>query len=108
MYLTFHRFYRLRIVAAIIILILALMYLSGHEKIGLSGFAVITLIAVFVCNKLRLGTMPAVCDLCGRQGTMKAEYGAAFSNARLVLTCLGCGRVVNTSKQGLVLKKDDH
>ncbi len=106
MLLSFHRFYKLRIITAVIVFILAILYLTGYEEVGLAGFAVITALAAYVCNKLRLGTMAAYCDLCGRDGLMKAEYGAGFSNARLVLNCCNCGRVVNSTKLGVCLKKE--
>jgi hypothetical protein len=85
---------------------LALLYLSGFEKFSLAGFAVLTCITVYVCNKLRLGTMDACCDLCGSKGKMKAEYEAGFSNARLIIDCDKCGRVINSSNSGISLKKD--
>ena len=106
MIFSFRLFYKLRIAAAIIVLALALLYLNGFEKFSLAGFAVLTCITAYVCNKLRLGTMDAHCDLCGARGVMKAEYGAGFSNARLVIDCQKCGRVINSSKTGISLKKD--
>jgi ribosomal protein S27E len=106
MVFSFSLFYKLRIAAAIIVLALALLYLNGLEKISLAGFAVLACITTYICNKLRLGTMDADCDLCGARGVMKAEYGAGFSNARLVINCQKCGRVINSSKSGIRLRKD--
>lgn len=109
MYLNFKIFYRTRLILACIVLGLSLLYLNGGEKTALGGFAVLTLVTVFLCDKLRKGTMPAICDLCGKAGTMKAEYGAGFSNARLVLSCPRCGRVVNKGNDVVELeveKKD--
>lgn len=94
--MTFRRIHQLRIGTAIVVLILALLYLMGQEKTALAGFALITMAAVAVGDRLRKGTLPATCDLCGASATMAAEYGAGFSNARLVLTCPRCGRVINS------------
>lgn len=101
MYLNFHTFHKLRIITAVIVLILALIYLNGGEKIALIGFALMSTVVAIICNKIRKGIMPAVCDLCGTKATLQAEYGAGFSNARLVLNCPCCGRVVNQAKQGV-------
>lgn len=104
MNLNFKMFYRLRFFCALIVFGLALLYLAGGEKPALVGFAIITAITVFICDKLRKGTMPADCDLCQASATMKAEYGAGFSNARLVLHCPQCGRVINVAKEGVELR----
>lgn len=95
MNLNFFRFYWLRLIGAILTIGLAVTYLSGREEISLTGFALLAVVISFYGIKIRKGTMPALCDLCGSQSTMKAEYGAGFSNARLVVTCPRCGRVIN-------------
>ena len=95
MRLSFSLFYKLRLLGALLTFILAALYLAGAEKIAISGFAILACLVTVVCTRLRKGTMSASCDLCGTSGSMKAEYGAGFSNARLVLECPRCGRVVN-------------
>ncbi|WP_028584332.1 hypothetical protein [Desulfogranum mediterraneum] len=99
-YLNFRTFHRLRIYTAVVVLFFALLYLLGLEKPALGGFAAVAVIGAVFCNRIRLGTMPACCDLCAARGTLKAEYGAGFSNARLVLDCPQCGRVVNRAGRG--------
>lgn len=106
MYLNFHTFHKLRIVTAVIVLFLAIIYLNGGEKIGLTGFAVLAAVVAIICNKIRKGVMPAICDLCSTKATMKAEYEAGFSNARLIINCPCCGRVVNQAKQGVNPQKE--
>ncbi len=101
MYLSFSIFYRLRFICALAVFALALLYLAGGEKIALIGFAVITFVGAVICSRVRKGTMPAVCDLCKSSATMKAEYGAGFSNARLIINCPHCGRVVNKAEEGV-------
>ncbi len=101
MHLNFSLFYRLRLLCAIVVLGLALLYLAGGEKFSLIGFALLFVIVTFLCNQIRKGTMPAVCDLCKSKGTMQAEYGAGFSNAKLVINCPQCGRVVNKGEDGV-------
>lgn len=106
MYLNFHIFHWLRFLCALVVLALAILYLAGGEKIALIGFAIIACAATVICTRLRKGTMPAVCDLCQARGVMKAEYGAGFSNARLVIDCPRCSRVVNKAKQGVNPQKE--
>ncbi len=101
MYLNFSIFQWLRFLCAVVVLGLAILYLAGGEKIALVGFAIITFPVAVICNRLRKGTMVAVCDLCKAKGTMTAEYGAGFSNARLVINCPHCGRVVNKADRGV-------
>jgi|GEM_PF-2331368 len=101
MRLSLTAFHRLRVITATIVLVLALMYLSGQEAFSLAGFALIAAGASYICYHLRNGSMAAVCDLCRSQATMKAEYGAGFSHARLVINCAQCGRVVNGAEQGV-------
>jgi hypothetical protein len=89
------RFYWLRLIGAVFALFLALLYLGGFEMASLGGFTIIACVAIYMGIRINNGTMPATCDLCGSPGTMKAEYGAGFTNARLILECGRCGRVVN-------------
>ena len=102
MFLNFFRFHWLRFIGAILALLLSVIYLFGFEEISLAGFAVGIVIACYIGIKIRKGTMPARCDLCGSQGTLKAEYGAGFANARLVLSCAHCGRVINGGAKGTI------
>ena len=102
MHLSFIRFYWLRLIGAVAALILALLYLAGFEMYSLAGFAVVATFAIYHGIRINNGTQPAICDLCGNQGTFSAEYGAGFSNARLILTCSNCGRVVNGSENNSV------
>ncbi len=106
MYLNFFRFHWLRFLTAIIVLALALLYLMEVEGIALFGFLFLALIVTIICDKIRKGTMPAICDLCRSKGTIKAEYGAGFSNARLILNCPQCGRVINKADQGINPQKE--
>ncbi len=106
MRLSLTAFHKLRIITAAIVLFLALIYLSGLEAYSLAGFAVLAVLAAYICYHLRNNTMAAECDLCRSQATMKAEYGAGFSNARLVITCPQCGRVVNGAEQGVKPEKE--
>lgn len=106
MYLNFRSFHKLRIVTAVIVFLLAIIYLNGGEKFSLIGFATLSTVVALLCNKIRKGIMPAVCDLCGTRATMKAEYGAGFSNAKLVIDCHRCGRVINQAKQGVNPQKE--
>jgi hypothetical protein len=77
-----------------------MLYLGEQEEIALIGFAVVATITAYLCFRIRKGDMPATCDLCGENGTLKAEYGAGFSNARLILNCPHCGRVINKASRG--------
>lgn len=96
MNLNFFRFYWLKLIGAIVTISLAVTYLCGYEEVSLTGFALLAVIIGYYGIRIRKGTMPALCDLCSSRATIKAEYGAGFSNARLVITCPRCGRVVNT------------
>ncbi len=106
MYINFIRFYWLRLFGAVFALTLALLYLTGFEGISLIGFGCIAFIAIYITIRINNGTLPAQCDLCGSNGTMNAEYGAGFSNARLILTCQNCGRVVNGTKGSVKPQKE--
>lgn len=98
MRLSLLRFYWLKLIGAAIALLLAIVYLAGYEPYSLMGFGVMAFIVTILAIRIRKGTMPATCDLCGAASTMKAEYGAGFSNAKLVITCPRCGRVINGKK----------
>lgn len=97
MHLSLIRFYWLRLFGAVLALVLALLYLSGYEAVSLLGFTIIAFVATVITIRISKNTMPASCDLCGAPSTMTAEYGAGFVNARLILNCTRCGRVVNTT-----------
>ena len=94
-------FHWIRFIGAIVALLLAILYLIGFEKISLVGFSLIGAYGAVVCILLQKGTLPAKCDLCSTKGTMKAEYDYGFANARLVLGCPKCGRVINGAKHGI-------
>jgi hypothetical protein len=100
------RFHWLRFIGAITALLLALIYLAEYEYLSLTGFGVMALIMTYGGIRIRRGTLPAVCDLCGAASTMSAEYGAGFSNARLILSCPSCGRVVNRAENGIKPEKE--
>ncbi|WP_136798197.1 MULTISPECIES: hypothetical protein [Desulfosediminicola] len=95
MHINLIRLYWLRLAAAALALLLAILYLAEFEKVSLAGFALIALIGGYIGIRINNSTMPARCDLCGSVGTMGAEYGAGYANARLILNCSRCGRVVN-------------
>jgi hypothetical protein len=96
MRLSFLRFYWLRLFGAVLALVMATLYLNDFEGISITGFSLMALVAVVISIRISRNTMPASCDLCGAPATMTAEYGAGYSNARLILNCTRCGRVVNT------------
>ncbi len=106
MRLNFFRFHWLRFFGAILALLFAILYLAGGEEFALGGFALIAIIAGYIGIRVRKGTMPALCDLCKETGTLKAEYGAGFSNARLILNCPKCGRVINAAEKGIKPKRE--
>lgn len=106
MRLTLLRFHWLRFFGAIVALLLALLYLYGYEQFSLIGFALIALVLTYGGIRIRRGTLPAICDLCGAHATMTSEYGAGFSNARLIICCPDCGRIVNGSNGGVQPRKE--
>lgn len=95
MRLSLLRFYWLRVFGAVLALVLALLYLTDFEGLSIIGFSFMALAAAVITIRISRNTMPASCDLCGAPATMTAEYGAGYSNARLILNCTRCGRVVN-------------
>lgn len=106
MQINFIRFYWLRLFGAVFALILALLYLAEFQRISLIGFSCNAFIVIYLTIRINNGTMPAECDLCGNPGTMKAEYGAGFSNARLILTCEQCGRIINSAPGSVKPRKE--
>ena len=104
--MSFFQFHWIRFIGAVVALFLAIIYLIGFEKVSLVGFTLIGAYGAIVCILLQKGTLPGKCDLCGNKGLLKAEYGHGFSNARLVLNCPHCGRVINTAKNGLNIERD--
>ena len=98
MQLSLIRFYWLCLAGAILALTFSLVYLAGAEIPALGGFALIAAVAIYITIRINRGDMPSICDLCGADAVMTAEYGTGFSNARLIVTCPGCGRVINTGK----------
>lgn len=106
MYLSFVRFHWLRFSGALTALLFAVVYLLEFEEIALVGFALLAVVGTYLGMSLRKGTLSARCDLCGSPGSFSAEYGAGFSNSRLILSCIRCGRVVNTSERGVTPEKE--
>ncbi|WP_163337625.1 hypothetical protein [Desulfopila sp. IMCC35008] len=106
MYLSFVRFHWLRFSGAIIALSLAIIYLLEFEGTSLIGFSLLAAVGIFLGMGLRNGTLPARCDLCGSSGHFSAEYGAGFSNARLILSCPRCGRVVSNPERGIIPEQE--
>ncbi len=100
-------FHWIRFIGAIVALLLAILYLTGFDRISLAGFTLIGAYAAVTCILVQNGTLPAKCDLCSSKGTLKAEYGHGFTNVRLVLSCPVCGRVVNKAKNGIKPGKED-
>lgn len=96
MRLSLLRFYWLRVLGAVLALVLASLYLADFEEISIFGFSFMALVAAVLTIRISRNTMPASCDLCGAPATMTAEYGAGYSNARLILNCTRCGRVINS------------
>lgn len=95
MHLSLLRFYWLKIYCAILALVFAMLYLTGFEGLSILGFSGIALVAAVITIRISRNTMVAICDLCGAPATMTAEYGAGYANARLILNCSHCGRVIN-------------
>lgn len=95
MVVSFHRLHWLRFLGAILAMALATAYLLEFEGYALIGFTLLGALLCFGGIRLHRGTLQARCDLCDSAATMKAEYGAGFSGARLILNCPRCGRVVN-------------
>lgn len=95
MHVSLIRLYWLRLIGAVLALLLAILYLAEFEYASLAGFAIIALVGIYLGIRINNGTMPARCDLCGSEGTIGAEYGAGYANARLILNCCRCGRVIN-------------
>lgn len=95
------QFHWLRFFGALLALILAIVYLLGYVKIALGGFFIIGVYGAVTCIRIQKGIQPGKCDLCGSKGLLKVEYEHAFTNARLILDCPSCGRVVNRAKNGI-------
>lgn len=106
MHISLIRLYWLRLIGAALALLLAILYLAEFEEISLAGFALIALMAIYIGIRINNGTMPAHCDLCGSEGTMGAEYGAGYANARLILNCRRCGRVINGASGSVKPQKE--
>lgn len=106
MYFSFVRLHWLRFSGAIIALLLAIIYLLEFEGVSLIGFGMMAVAGAYLGMALRNGTLPARCDLCGSPGRFSAEYGAGFSNARLILSCQQCGRVINNSERGVAPEQE--
>jgi len=92
--MSFKSLYWLRIAGAGAALLLAVAYLAGYVAFALLGFGFVGLAGGIIGYRINRGTLPATCDLCGRNGLFSAEYGHGFRNARLILNCTTCGRVV--------------
>ena len=95
MRLSLLRLYWIRIFGALFALIFAVFYLMGLEGLSVAGFGMMALAITILTIRIRNNTLPASCDLCGAPSTITAEYDAGFANARLILNCRRCGRVIN-------------
>ena len=95
MRLSLLRFYWLRIFGALFALIFAIFYLLGMEGTALAGFGGMAVVIAVLAIRIHNNTLPADCDLCGAPATITTEYEAGFANARLILNCCRCGRVIN-------------
>jgi len=95
MRLSLLRLYWLRIFGALFALIFAVLYLIGMEGLAMTGFGGMAVAVTVLAIRIRNNTLPAECDLCGAPATITTEYGAGFANARLILNCRRCGRVIN-------------
>ncbi len=98
--------YWLRIVGAGAALLLALAYMGGYVAFALLGFGFIGFMGGIIGYRINRGTLPATCDLCGGKGLFGAEYGHGFRNARLILNCPTCGRVVSNEGPGGKAKRE--
>ncbi|MEE4166712.1 MAG: hypothetical protein V2I35_11990 [Desulfocapsaceae bacterium] len=104
--MSFRFLYLARIGGAASALLCAGAYLAGYITFSLIGFAFVGIVGGTIGVLLNRGTLPALCDLCGKKGVFGAEYGHGFRNARLILDCPRCGRVVNRSRHGLVVEQE--
>lgn len=95
MHFSLLRLYWLRILGAVLALVFAMLYLLDREGLAIGGFAVLALAVTAITVMIRKNRLPASCDLCGSSATISAEYDAGFANARLILNCRRCGRIVN-------------
>ncbi len=100
-------FHWIRFFGAIIALLLAILYLTGFERVSLIGFTLIGIYATITCVLIQKGKLPAKCDLCGNKSTMKVEYDHGFTNVLLVLNCPQCGRVINRAEKGIRPGRED-
>ncbi len=105
--MSFHSLYRARIGGAAAALLLAGTYLAGYLAFALAGFALLGLAGGVIGFLINRGTLPARCDLCGRKGIFSAEYGHGFRNARLILDCPRCGRIVNRADYGVDAEREE-
>ena len=99
--MSYRAFFWVRTAGAACALLFAAAYLAGYIAFALTGFGLIGLIGGTIGYRVNGGSLPAICDLCGQKGLFRAEYGHGFRNARLVLDCPGCGRVVNRAGGGV-------
>ncbi len=105
--MSFHFLYRARIGGAAAALMLAGTYLAGYLVFAVAGFALLGLAGGVTGFLINRGTLPAICDLCGRRGIFSAEYGHGFRNARLILDCPRCGRVINRAEHGVDVEREE-
>jgi len=104
--LSFHTLHRARTAGAAAALLLAVAYLAGYQAFAVAGFVLLGLAGGVTGVLINRGMLPALCDLCGRRGTFSAEYGQGFRNARLILACPRCGRVVNRADHGVDVERE--
>jgi hypothetical protein len=104
--MSFKSLFWVRIGGAGFALLLAAAYLAGYIVFALTGFGLIGLIGGTIGYRINGGNLPATCDLCGQKGLFRAEYGHGFGNARLILDCPECGRVVNRAGGGVGVARE--
>lgn len=105
--MSFKSLYWGRIGGAGAALFLAVAYLAGHIVFALTGFGLVGLIGGTIGYRINRGSLPAICDLCGGKGIFRAEYGHGYRNARLILDCPRCGRVVNRAGHGVGVEREE-
>lgn len=104
--MSFRSLYWGRIIGAVAALFFAVLYLAGQISFSLVGFAIVAFFGGVIGYRLNCGTLPAICDLCGARGLFSAEYGYGFQNARLILNCPSCGRVINRPGSGVCVDNE--
>jgi len=106
MRLSLLKLYWLRTLGAFFALVCAIVYLAGLERTAALGFTVLALAVTVIAVRINRNSLPATCDLCDAPATIGAEYDAGFANARLILHCQRCGRVINSRPGSMKPQKE--